>query len=183
MKKVLLGALLALTTTAISAKETKFLPIVTDDNYCLSPAVAVLGGYGKYNGVDGTAMYGIELSIACPALQLSSLDIKQQISLTHQKKDDFSATNLEFNPHVMFELGKKLQLGVGPGFGVVFAKDDESDTVFSIGAGASLNYDISNSMFIGLESRYMWTTEAELSTGNKENLDNQRTLLKVGMHF
>lgn len=183
MKKIILATILALSTTALFAKETKLLPILNDADYCLTPGVAVLGGFGSYGDADSDAMYGVELSIACPALQLSTLDIKQQISLVYQSQDGFDATALEFNPHVMFDLSNNLQVGVGPGFGVIFADAQKSDTVFEVGAGASLNYDITQSMFIGLETRYMFTTDAELVTGTKTDLNNYRTLLKAGIHF
>lgn len=183
MKKIVFSSLLALGATFVSANETKFLPIATDDNYCLTPSVALVGGYGKYNNVDGDALYGVELDIACPLLALPSNKIKQQISLVYQDKNGLTTTSLELNPHVMFDLSNKVQLGVGPGLGVIFANADKSDTAFEIGAGASLNYDVTPKMFIGLEARYMFTTEVKLATNYKDNLNNSRTLLKVGMHF
>ena len=185
MKKIILGAMVALTlTTTVSARETKLFPIVTDSNYCLTPSVAVVAGVDSYDGTSGTA-YGVELSMACPALQLSSVFIKQQVSLVTRDSDGFKATSLEFNPHAIFDISKELTVGVGPGFGVIFADVDgaSSDTVFGVNLGASVTYDITPSAFVGLEARYQWTTDAEFVSGTKVNLDNSRTLLKVGMHF
>lgn len=178
-------ALVALITSGVTAKEMKFLPIITDKNYCFSPSVAVLGGSGKYkDSKKYSTMYGVELSIACPALQLESLDIKQQISLVHSYKNGgLSANNLEFNPHVMFDVMQKLQVGVGPGFGIIVADaNGKTDTVIGLNLGASLSYEVTNSMFIGAETRYQWTTSANFGGGNV-SLNNYRTLLKVGYHF
>jgi hypothetical protein len=185
MKKIALATLLTASTTLLMAQETKFLPIATENNYSLSPSVALVGGYGKYDELDsGSALYGIELDIACPLLQLSSNKIKQQISVVHySEKDKFNSTSIELNPHVMFDVANKLQVGVGPGFGVVFADaDGDTDTVFGINIGASANYDITSKMFVGAEARYQWTTDADFGGGDV-SLDNYRTLLKVGYHF
>jgi len=185
MKKLALAAIIALTTTAITAKEIKVLPILTDSNYCLTPSLSLLGGYGAFSEAnDGSTMYGVELAIACPALQLENLDIKQQISYVYSSNDGLTTNSIEFNPHVMFNIADKLQLGVGPGFGLVFAdvEGGESDLVFGLNLGASLNYDITTSMFVGAEARYQWTTDADFGGGDT-TLDNYRTLLKVGMHF
>jgi len=185
MKKIALAALLTVGITSLSAQETKFLPLATDDNYAFAPSVALVGGYGKYDNPDnGSALYGVELDIACPLLQLSSNKIKQQISLVqYVENDSFSTTSLELNPHVMFDLADKLQVGVGPGFGIVYADaDGETDTVFGINIGASLNYDITQKMFVGAEARYQWTTDADFGGGDV-SLNNYRTLLKAGYHF
>jgi opacity protein-like surface antigen len=188
MKRITLAALLALGTTSLMAHETKFLPIVTDPGYHFSPAVAIVGGYGKYKKAgQGSAMYGIELDIACPLLELSSNDIKQQISIVHSSKTDtekLSTTSIELNPHVQFDVTNKLQIGVGPGFGVVFADaDGATDTVFGINIGASANYEIEKSVFVGIEGRYQWTTKADFGNNGNIALDNYRTLLKVGYKF
>ena len=184
MRRVALAALLALTVSSLNARETKVLPILTDSSYCLTPGVSLVGGIGAFDKSDTTTtMYGVELSLACPALQLSSLDIKQQISIVYQSKEGLDTTHIEFNPHVMFDLSKDIQFGAGPGFGVILANAEKSDTVFGLNAGVSLNYDVTPSMFMGLEARYQWTTDAEVVSGVEVNLDNYRTLLKVGMHF
>lgn len=186
MKKIALAGLLALSMSSLSAKETKILPILTDDNYCFNPSVALIGGYTKYDEADnGTSMYGAELSIACPALQLQSLNIRQQISFVHAtEKDKFSSNSLEFNPHVIFKADDKLQVGVGPGVGIVFADaDGETDTVIGLNIGASANYDVTPRVFVGAEARYQWGLADADFNGNKVSLDNYRTLLKVGYHF
>lgn len=185
MKKIALIALLALGVSSSYAKEMKFLPIINDSNYCFSPSVALLLGNAKYkDATNSSTLYGVELSIACPALQLETQNIKQQISLVHySKKNGFSSNTLEFNPHVMFDVADKFQVGVGPGFGLVFANtNNSSSTVLGLNLGASANYEISNLMFIGAEARYQWTTDANFG-GSNVSLNNFRTLLKVGYHF
>jgi len=182
MKKIAVAALIALSVSSVWAKDTKLFPILSDGDYCLGPAVALVGGYGKTNNVKSSGLYGVEFSLACPLLQLSDFDIKQQVSLVHQNNDGYEATSFELNPHVMFDVANKVQVGVGPELGVLFAKGTKSDTVFTYGLGASANYDLANNMFVGAEARYQWTTDAELG-GTKDDLNNFRTLLKVGVHF
>jgi opacity protein-like surface antigen len=84
----------------------------------------------------------------------------------------------------MFDLSDKMKFGFGPGLGVIFAKSDsKSDTVFGFNVGASLNYDLTKNIFIGIETRYQWAEDADLSAGANRDMDNCRTLLKVGTHF
>jgi len=185
MQKVALAALITLSITSLCAKELAVLPVVTDDEYSLRPGVALLGGYGNYTKGESSAMYGVELSMACPLLQLETLDIKQQISLVNYSYNGLNTLSLEFNPHLMFDINDKFQFGVGPGFGILLAKPDNGDSATSVtvALGASLNYNVTKTMYLGLESRYQWVEKAEFATDVKTNLDNYRTLLKVGMHF
>ena len=55
--------------------------------------------------------------MACPLLQLKTLDIKQQVSLVNYSHDELNTLSFELNPHVMFDINDKLQFGMGPGFG------------------------------------------------------------------
>ena len=186
MKKILLIALLALSTTLFGgAKETKILPIFTQ-GYCGAPTVALMLGTGKYKNASNNhaTMYGVELGFACPVFQIKDLEINQVLSLVHSDKDGLETNTLEMNPRIMFELSDKMKFGFGPGLGVVFAKSNtKSDAVFGLNFGASLNYDISKDMFIGIETRYQWAGDADLSAGANTDMDNCRTLLKVGTHF
>jgi len=185
MKKVVLAALITLSTTALCARELAVFPIATDADYCLGAGVALLGGYGNYTKGEASAMYGVEFSMACPLLQLETLDIKQQISLVNYSFNGLNTLSLEFNPHLMFDINNKLQFGVGPGFGILLANPENGDsaTSLTVALGASLNYNVTRTMYLGLESRYQWVEKAEFATDVKTNLDNHRTLLKVGMHF
>lgn len=185
MKKKLLLTLVILSTTLFgAAKETKILPIFTG-GYCAAPTVALMGGYGKYKDADnGAATYGVELGFACPVFQIKDLEINQVLSLVHSDKDGLKATTLEMNPRIMFAINEKTKFGFGPGLGVVFAETSgEKDTVIGVNLGASLNYNITPEVFIGIESRYQWTQKAEFTTGTETNLNNSRTMLKIGRHF
>ncbi len=184
MKQIILTASLLLATLVHAQRETTLLPVVNSADYTPAPAVALLVGYGEVEkAYDGDYMYGVEVSLACPALQLSMYDIRQQISLVYQSDHGLRMTSLEFNPHVLFNLDEKVQLGVGPGFGVIVTDADESDVILGINVGASIRYTIDATYFVGAEARYQWTTDAELSKGYERSLDNYRTLIKVGMHF
>lgn len=189
MKKVIaFFALLGLTLTSLQAtqtKELKLLPIATDATYCANIGVALLGGYGTVEHENGAAMYGLEVSLACPMLQLPTHAIRQQVSLVHYDENGFTMNSLEFNPHLLFDLTDNLQLGAGPGFGVIFADADggNSTVMLGINAGLSLNYDITPQLFTGVETRWQWTTEGEFVSGSKTSVDNYRSLFKVGMRF
>lgn len=184
MKKTLLIALLMLTSSVLSAKDTRILPIFTED-YCAAPTVALMGGYGKYSGANsGTAMYGIELGFACPVFQIKDLEINQVLSLVRSDKNGLETNTLEMNPRIMFDLNKKTKFGFGPGLGVIFAESNgKKDEVFGINFGASLNYQISSDMFIGIESRYQWAGDAQFAAATKTDMSNSRTLLKIGRSF
>ena len=188
MKKILISTLLILSTSLFAApdapKETKVLPIF-DADYCPAPTVALMGGYGKYSGVNnGTAMYGVELGFACPIFQIEDVTINQILSLVHSSKDRLKTNTLEMNPRIMFDLSDKVQFGFGPGLGVIFADGEKDDTVFGVNVGASLNYDVTPQVFVGVEARYQWAEDADLShNGVKTNMNNSRTLLKVGRRF
>ena len=184
MKKIILSTLLALNITALSAQETKMLPIL-DADYCPAPTVALMGGYGSYSGANsGTAMYGVEAAFACPVFQIKDIKIHQVLSLVHSSKDGLKTTTLEMNPQVIFDLSPKMHLGVGPGIGVIFAKGDKSDSLVGINFGASFNYDITPKVFVGIDARYQWAGDADLyNLGQNTNLDNMRTMIKVGRRF
>ena len=185
MRKNIAIALLLLSTSLFgAAKETKMLPIFTED-YCAEPTIAVMLGYGKYSGAqNGASMYGLELGFACPVFQVKDLEINQVLSLVHSDKDGLKTNTLEMNPRIMFKLNEKTKFGFGPGLGVIFAKSaTKNDTAFGFNVGASLNYNLSSDLFIGIESRYQWAQDADLSNGAKTNMNNSRTLLKIGTHF
>ena len=177
-----LSVLTAAISTSVMADGVKFLP-VTETTYKPDFAVALLGGVQKTNAVDGTGAYGVEVSLKCPLLQIPSNEIRQQVSLVSTSSNGLSTTSLELNPHVMFNVAPQLHVGVGPNLGLVYATAHSDNKVaFGIGAGASISYDIAPKYFVGAETRYQWTNHPSLG-GTDVNLDNSRTLLKVGMHF
>ena len=186
MKKNILGALIALSATLFGAeaKETKMLPFFTQ-GYCAAPTVALMGGVVDYDGSsEQMGAYGVELGFACPFFQIKDLEINQVLSFVHSDENGLETNSLEMNPRIMFALNEKTKIGFGPGLGVIFAKaNGQSETIFGINAGASLQYDISKDFFVGLESRYQWTQDAEFASGNKTEMNNFRNMLKVGTRF
>ncbi|MDF1875734.1 outer membrane beta-barrel protein [Sulfurimonas sp. SAG-AH-194-I05] len=184
MKKILASALLIASTSLFASNETKLLPIF-DADYCPAPTIALMGGYGKYSGTtDGSTLYGLELGFGCPVFQIKDLTINQVLSLVHSSKNGLTTNALEMNPRIMFDISDKMQFGFGPGLGFIFADGEKSDTIFALNIGASLNYDITKDIFVGIEYRYQWAGDADiLNSGVKTNLDNGRTLLKIGTHF
>lgn len=185
MKKTIFVIILALSTLSLSANETRLLPIMSDD-YCPAPTIAVMGGYGEYTDISnsGSGMYGIEVGFGCPVFEIKDLEINQILSLVHYSENGLKTNSLEMNPRIMFDLSEKMKFGVGPGVAVVFVDNGfGSDTVFGVNLGASLNYQINKDMFIGIESRYQWAGSADFGIDNNVDMDNHRTLFKIGTHF
>lgn len=170
MKKTLLSALLILSTSAFAADETKLFPFF-DEDYAAEPKVALMIGHSS-NQDDATPLPGIELTFACPVFQIEGLKINQILSLTHSSIDGYDITSIEMNPKVVFDIMDKTTLGVGPGFGILVTNHG---TEYGFNLGASIDYDIIENYFVGVETRHQWATENEL--------DNTRILLKAGMHF
>lgn len=186
MKKLLTTALITLSALSLNANETRLLPILSD-NYCPAPTIALVGGYGEYSDISysSSAMYGVELGFGCPVFEVKDLEINQVLSLVHYSENGLTTNSLEMNPRIMFNLNDKTKFGFGPGLGVLFTSNGStSDTVFGVQVGASLNYQINSDVFIGIETRYQWAGDASLANGTtKVDMDNHRTLLKVGTHF
>jgi len=185
MKKTILAMILALSTISLSANETRLLPILSKD-YCPAPTIAVMGGYGKYSDISdsGSGMYGIEVGFGCPVFEIKDLEINQVLSFVHYSKNGLKTNSLEMNPRIMFDLSEKMKVGFGPGVGVIFVDNSfGTDTVFGVNFGASLNYQLNKEMFIGIESRYQWAGSADFGIANNVDMDNHRTLFKIGTHF
>jgi hypothetical protein len=183
MKKILLASMLLFSTSLFAevAKETKFFPIMSGD-YCAAPTVALMGGATNYDDMSGSAdSYGVELRFGCPVFQIKGYDIRQVLSIVHDNGNGFKTTSLEMNPRIMFPLSKDVEFGFGPGLGVIFAKDDIAgkDTVWGVNVGVSLHYDVTNKIFIGVESRYQWTQDTDFGG----DIDNFRTMVKIGTRF
>lgn len=158
------------------------LPVL-GDNYSAKPTLALIGGAmdPDFSGADTGAVYGVELSLDCPLLQPPVNRIRQQLSLTHYN-DDVEITSLEINPHYVMPLVEGLELGFGPGLGVLSVDTDNGDeTVFGLQAGASLHYR-AGPLFLGAEARYQATTEGDFGAGDQD-VNNARYMVKAGVNF
>ena len=177
----------ALSSTA-NAKEWNVLPVM-DEGYAPHFAVALIGGAtqvdekGSDQSDDDASTVGAELSLDCPLLKPPHHTIRQRVSYVQTNESGLKTKSLELNPHHMFEMGSKLQVGFGPslGFTKLETKTDD-DTVFTYGVGASIRYNVTPSLFVGAESRYAWAKDAELD-GNTVDFSNIRTMAKVGYQF
>ncbi|MFY9142844.1 hypothetical protein [Sulfuricurvum sp.] len=169
--------------SAANAKEFKVLPIL-DNSFCPDIQVGLSAGYMNLKNVNAEgATAGIEISLDCPVFTLPWDNLRQQIMLNHFNSDGLEMTNLEFNPYYLVTLNNGVEWGFGPGFGVIFADAQKSDTVFTLQAGTGLKYNISKEIYTGADLRWQWTQKAELSNGYKEDLDNYRAQIKIGYRF
>jgi len=175
-------SLSALSPGALAQAGDWSMPAIGTDAYRAQATVALLGGQldPDLAGADADTLLGVELSLNCPLIQPPSNRIRQQLSLTRFDDQGVEITSLELNPHYLMPLGNGLELGFGPGFGVMNVDAaGSSETLFGLQAGASLHYR-RDGFFVGAEARYQWTTEEDFGAGDTD-IDNSRLLLKVGM--
>jgi len=184
LKKTMALAVVASFATTLSAGEWGILPILKD-GYKPNSGVALVVGYQQpdIEGVDGDVAFGAEYSLNCPLLQVPTYYIRQQISVTYFETDNLKMTNLEINPHYRLPIVDNLEFGFGPSFAAVISDvSGVSHTNFGYGVGVGLEY-MAGSVILGLESRYQWTAEEDFGGVEKTNMNNLRSLAKVGYKF
>lgn len=182
MIKPLAAAVAALTISGLAQASAWNFPAVTTAGYTAEPTVALLGGAldPDIDGASSDTLYGIELSLNCPLIQPPSNRIRQQLSLTRFDDQGVEITSLEMNPHYVVPVAENLELGFGPGFGVMWVDSgDQSETLLGVQAGVSLHYR-RDGFFVGAEARYQLTSEEDFGAGDTD-INNSRVLLKVGM--
>lgn len=184
MKNILIAILLTLSTVSLQANETRILPILTGD-YCPNPTMAVTTGYNIYDDIkdSGSSTYGLEIAFGCPIFEIKDLEINQVLGANHYKKDNFSITTVEMNPRIMFELDNRTKVGVGPGVSILFVDNNNNkDTILGFNIGATVNYQLNDGMFIGLDIRHQFTQKTNVFSNNI-NLNNNKTVIKIGKSF
>ena len=180
IRTVTLSAILAMATSAAQAEGWNFLP-VTDAGFKAEPTLSLMGGMlnPDVNGADSDTAMGVELSFNCIALQPPSGKIRTQISWTRYDDAGLEINSVEVNPHYLWRMTDKVEIGVGPGLGYVSGKAGAVDeSMLAMQLGTSLHYRSGN-LFMGAEARYQVTEE---EFGNTD-LDNFRVMLKVGYNF
>ncbi|HKK57383.1 hypothetical protein [Marinobacter sp.] len=178
-----MGLVLASASTGAAAEEWDFLAGLSDD-YQAKPSLALVGGImdPDSGSLDSGAVYGVEFSLNCPLLQPPSNRIRQQLSLTQFDEDGVEITSLELSPHYVVPMSENLEIGFGPGFGVLDVEaGPEDEMLFGVHAGASVHYR-QGAFFAGAEARYLVTTEERFG-GTDRDADNARVLLKVGINL
>lgn len=174
------SAILAFAASSAHAEGWNLLP-VTDAGFKAEPTIALMGGLMDPDvpGADSDTAMGLELSFNCIALQPPSGKIRTQISWTRYDDAGLKIESFEVNPHYLWRVSDKVELGVGPGLGYVSGKTGGvDDNVLAMQLGASLHYHSGN-LFMGGEARYQ-TTENDFAG---TDLDNFRVMLKVGYNF
>ena len=156
-------------------------PIIEESSAFIPTGIAVLGGAMKIKGYpnDWKGFYGVELSFPC----LVSDSVISQIQITNYDNNDLKVSQINANPHYVFNLSQSSFIGVGPSIGVArLEKGNETDTVFTYGVGVSVRTNITDSFFIGAEARYELSAETDLS-GFKDDLTNAKVFAKLGYSF
>lgn len=179
---ITLAVLLSVSAASAQANEWELLPIL-GDSYQFNPSVALIGGSVDFKDGNKINTGGVELSIDCPLLKPPHHTIRQQISYSTTDDNGVETSSFELNPHHMFNLSNKLQVGAGPSLG--FTKVDtgtNDDTVFTYGVGASAKYNFTQNLFLGAEVRHAWSDDVDLG-GQTSELENTRALAKIGYQF
>lgn len=187
MKKTTLALALAGLTGFgghVQANEWTFLT-GTKQGYTAEPTISLmLGRMSPGDDFRSSAIAGVELSLNCPLLQPPTNRIRQQVSLTWYDKGRNEITSLEINPHYVVEVAPGLELGAGPGLGLVMVDTATGDgNVLGVQFGASAHYHGNSPLFIGAEARYQLTTESRFGGGQKTDVNNFRFGIKVGYSF
>lgn len=190
IKKALLtlasGVLLS--SSVYGADKFQAFPIFKDPNYKPNIEVALIGGYVGFanNDIDGGEMYGLEVSLDCPVFTLPGDNlIRQQLSVNKYSKNSVDVTTLEINPYYFMHLSKDLLFGFGPGIGAALVDAPGQNTwLFTYQAGAGLKYYINKDVLVGLDVRWQGSVEKDyMGSGKDDNLNNTRTLAKIGYRF
>jgi len=183
MKKRILSTLTLLAlTSSLDASGWKIMPIL-DANHDSDFALALTGAFNNIKDADDAkAIYGVEASFSCPLLSPPTNTIRQQLNITNYSDDGLDIFNVSINPHYMIEVAPSTTIGAGPSIGFSNIEfDDEKDTVFTYGLGASLRSDINKNFFLGAEVRYELVQETDFH--NDLDLDNTKIMIKLGYQF
>ncbi|MDR9424585.1 MAG: hypothetical protein RI567_04800 [Marinobacter sp.] len=179
----LVGLWVATASQGVAAEGWEF-PGFSSDDYQAQPTLAMVGGVmdPDFGPAGAGGVYGLELSLDCPLLQPPSNRIRQQLSLTQYDEDGVEINSLEINPHYVVPVSENLEIGFGPGIGVLDVDaGSHDDTLLGFQAGASVHYR-QGAFFVGGEARYQVTTEERFG-GRDQDADNARVLLKVGVNL
>ncbi len=158
----------------------------TKPGYTAEPTVSLmLGRMSPGDEFRSATIVGAELSLNCPLLQPPTNRVRQQISFVSYDKGRTEINSLEINPHYVVEVAPGLELGAGPGLGLVMVDTPGGDgTVLGLQFGASAHYHASSPLFIGAEARYQVTTEDRFGSGGpKTDVNNFRFAIKLGYSF
>jgi len=167
--------------TLLQAREDRwvFLP-VNDPKYRPGLTLAMMGGEmnSSYGGGHDTAT-GFEMAFNSILLQpLQQGRIRQQIShVTYNHKGQRIAS-LEANAHYLTGVAPGLELGFGPGIGLVQLGEIDTQRVGALQLGISAHYR-SQDFYAGAELRHQLTQNAEID-GQRVNADNTRLMFKLG---
>jgi opacity protein-like surface antigen len=190
MKKSLLtlASGILLSSSVYGVDKFVAFPILNDPTYKPNIEVALIGGYVGFanNDLDGGSMYGLEVSLDCPVFTLAGDNlIRQQLSVNKYSKNSADVTTIEMNPYYFMHLSKDLLLGFGPGIGAAFVDVPGKETwLFTYQAGAGLKYYINKNVLVGLDVRWQGSVDKDYTgSGKDDNLNNTRTLAKVGYRF
>jgi len=176
-----LGAGLYPAYTLWSEQEDRwvFLPVL-QPNYRAGFTMAMMGGdmHSGYGGGRERAT-GFELGFNSMLLQpLRNSRIRQQISHVSYNRNGARISTLEANAHYLIGVSPGLELGFGPGIGVVEVGEGNTKRVGAFQLGVSAHYRTED-FYLGAELRHQFTQVAKLDEG-RVDADNTRLMLKLG---
>jgi len=176
---------------SINDSSTVYLPIFKH-GFRPQFVVSVAGGVQNNAHFDHSApVIGVDIALMCGLLCTKRNYIRNSLSIIYRDGKQLKSWSAELNPQYKIVAEPRFEFGIGPSFGVIFAKlDGVKKYPFTYGLGSSITYNISN-IFFALESRYDLTGKVDFNSRSNINsnsallnrLDNWRTLLKIGYRF
>jgi len=157
----------------------------TKDGFIFDHSIAVMAGPFQSTTQIGerTTGMGIELSMNCMIIQPPTNRIRQQVSYFMYEDGESEIQTTELNPHYLFEILPKLEIGAGPGVGYIRTRvDGKSANLLAAQFGGSLHYRFKK-LFLGAEARYQVTPKADVGDGKENGARNARATLKIGYNF
>ncbi|WP_026300761.1 outer membrane beta-barrel protein [Thioalkalivibrio sp. ALE23] len=155
------------------------------DGMGLNPSFAVMGGglWTTDSDLRDDPAYGLEIGSDCLLFQPDNGVLRHRLSVTEFDDGPLRMTSTELNTHWEFEVADSVTMGFGPGLGYVNTKlDGDRNGLWAGQFGGSVQYDVDDTLFVGMEARYQ-ITESDRFAGSREDMDNMRVMAKVGFNF
>lgn len=177
----LAGLTLLMANGAQAADQWTWLAGAEDDYQPQYTISLLMGQMDPGDNMDSDTVAGVELALNCPLLQPPSNRIRQQLSYIQYENNGVEIESIELNPHYVVEVTPGLEIGAGPGLGLVMVDTPNGDgNVFGLQLGLSAHFQGASPLFVGAEVRYQITGEDKFGAATESDVDNTRILLKVG---
>lgn len=174
-----IAAALALGANAAQAEGMSSIPgMQTLSKY--EPTIALTGGAINAPAAndDSIGVYGLEVNMNVATFQNMNSRIRTHLQVNRVEEGGIRATTVELSPRYTMPMGNSFSAGIGPVIAWVDADNTHGNqNLIGYGAVAGLNYR-SGHMYVGLDLRYMNTSERQSVT-----FENTMLQAKIGYSF